>query len=131
VAVITAARTLPVTELRPTLKDVRRPAELMHAYIVLSLLAGIRTEEAGARRWQHVNLDGDPAARPPVPPHVAVWRSVRVHGDTKTERSRRTQVMVPDGSQGIQGALYVPVSLRIAVQSSPAQMLLILPWLRR
>ena len=35
-------------------------------------------------------LDGDPAARPPVPPHVAVWRSVRVHGETKTERSRRT-----------------------------------------
>jgi hypothetical protein len=25
-----------------------------------------------------------------VPPHVAVWRSVRVHGETKTERSRRT-----------------------------------------
>jgi hypothetical protein len=24
-----------------------------------------------------VDLDGDPAARPPVPPHVAVWRSVR------------------------------------------------------
>ncbi len=89
-AVITAARTLPVMELRPGLKDVRRPAELMHAYIVLSLLAGIRTEEARALRWQHVNLDGDPAARPPVPPHVAVWRSVRVHGDTKTERSRRT-----------------------------------------
>ena len=32
-------------ELRPGPKDVRRPAELMHAYIVLSLLAGIRTEE--------------------------------------------------------------------------------------
>jgi integrase len=30
------------------------------------------------------------ATRPPVPPHVAVWRSVRTHGDTKTERSRRT-----------------------------------------
>jgi hypothetical protein len=28
--------------------------------------------------------------------------------------------------QGIQGALYVPVSLRTPVQSSPAQMLLIL-----
>jgi integrase len=54
------------------------------------LLAGIRTEEARALRWQHVDLDGDRAARPPVPPHVAVWRSVRVHGDTKTERSRRT-----------------------------------------
>ncbi len=89
-AVITAARTLPVMELRPGLKDVRRPAELMHAYIVLSLLAGIRTEEARALRWQHVSLDGDPAASPPVPPNVAVWRSVHVHGDTKTERSRRT-----------------------------------------
>jgi integrase len=90
VAVIAAAKTLPVVELRPGLKDVRRPAELMHAYIVLSLLAGIRTEEARALRWAHVDLDGDPAARPPVPPHVAVWRSVRTHGDTKTERSRRT-----------------------------------------
>jgi integrase len=90
VAVITAARTLPVMELRPGLKDVRRPAALMHAYIVLSLLAGIRTEEARALRWQHVDLYGDPAARPPVPPHVAVWRSVRGHGDTKTERSCRT-----------------------------------------
>ena len=89
-AVITAAATLPVMELRPGLKDVRRPAALMHAYIVLSLLAGIRTEEARALHWTHVNLDGDPAARPPVPPHIAIWRSVRVHGDTKTERSRRT-----------------------------------------
>jgi integrase len=89
-AVITAARTLPVLELRPGLKDVRRPAELMHAYITLSLLTGIRTEEARALRWAHVDLDGDSAARPAVPPHVAVWRSVRVHGETKTERSRRT-----------------------------------------
>jgi integrase len=64
VAVITAARTLPVTELRPGLKDVRRPAELMHAYITLSLLTGIRTEEARALRWAHVDLDGDTAARP-------------------------------------------------------------------
>ncbi len=90
VAVITAARTLPVMELRPGLKDVRRPAALMHAYVVLSLLAGLRTEEARALRWAHVDLDGDPAASPPVPPHMAVWRSVRVHGETKTERSRRT-----------------------------------------
>ena len=89
-AVMTAAATLPVMELRPGLKDVRRPAELMHAYIVLSLLCGLRTEEARALRWAHVDLDGDPAARPPVPPHVAVWRSVRAHGETKTERSRRT-----------------------------------------
>jgi integrase len=89
-AVMTAARTLPVMELRPGLKDVRRPAELMHSYIVLSLLCGLRTEEARALRWAHVDLDGDPAASPPVPPHIAVWRSVRAHGETKTERSRRT-----------------------------------------
>jgi integrase len=90
VAVIAAARTLPVMELRPGLKDVRRPAALMHAYIVLSLLTGVRTEEARALRWQHVDLDGDPGASPAMPPHVAVWRSVRGHGETKTERSRRT-----------------------------------------
>jgi hypothetical protein len=35
-AVIAAAETLPVMELRPGLKDVRRPAALMYAYIVLS-----------------------------------------------------------------------------------------------
>ena len=90
VAVITAAGSLPAMELRPGLKDVRRPAELMYAYIVLSLLVGVRTEEARALRWDHVELDGDPAADPPVPPHVAVWRSVRAHGETKTQRSRRT-----------------------------------------
>jgi integrase len=51
VAVIEAAKTLPVLELRSGLKDVRRPPELMYAYIVLSLLVGIRTEEARALRW--------------------------------------------------------------------------------
>jgi integrase len=72
VAVIAAAKALPAMELHPGLKDVRRPATLMHAYIVLSLLVGVRTEEARALGWQHVNLDGDPQAKPPVPPHVAV-----------------------------------------------------------
>ncbi len=43
-AITAAAATLPVMELRPGLKDVRRPAELMHAYITLSLLCGLRTE---------------------------------------------------------------------------------------
>jgi integrase len=60
------------------------------AYVVLCLLAGVRTEEARALTWDYVNLDGDPAAVPAVPAHVAVWRSVRAHGDTKTEKSRRT-----------------------------------------
>jgi integrase len=60
------------------------------AYVVLCLLTGIRAEEARALTWQHVDLDGNPATVPPIPPHVAVWRSVRAHGDTKTEKSRRT-----------------------------------------
>jgi integrase len=60
------------------------------AYVILSLTTGIRTEEARALRWDHVDLEGDLGAMPPVPPHVAVWRSVRAHGDTKTEKSRRT-----------------------------------------
>ena len=44
----------------------------LEAYLALSLMTGIRTEEARALTWEHVDLDGDPAADPPVPPHVAV-----------------------------------------------------------
>jgi integrase len=62
----------------------------LYAYVVLSLLVGIRTEEARALRWDHVDLDGNPGAHPPVPPRVDVWRSVRAHGDTKTKKSRRS-----------------------------------------
>jgi integrase len=61
----------------------------MHAYISLCLATGIRTEEARALRWEHVDF-GDPSARPPMPASTAVWRSVRSGGDTKTEKSRRT-----------------------------------------
>ena len=67
------------------------------AYVVLCLLTGVRTEEARALTWEHVDLDGDPTAVPPVPPHVAVWRSVRAHGDTKTQKSRRT-LRLPDSA---------------------------------
>jgi integrase len=62
----------------------------MEAYIVLSLVTGTRTEEIRALRWTDVDFDGDPNGSPPVPPHIDVWRSVRAHGDTKTEKSRRT-----------------------------------------
>ncbi|MER6313469.1 site-specific integrase [Streptomyces sp. NPDC001581] len=61
-----------------------------HAYIVVALLTGARTEEMRALTWDHVFLKGDPDASPPVPPHIAVWRSVRSSGDTKTKKSRRT-----------------------------------------
>lgn len=61
-----------------------------HAYIVLALLTGARTEEMRALTWDRVFLKGDPSTEPPVPPHIAVWRSVRSTGDTKTRKSRRT-----------------------------------------
>ncbi len=63
----------------------------LHAYIVVSLLTGARTEELRALRWEHVHLD--PPSRPGsvlLPPHVEVWRSVRANAETKTKKSRRT-----------------------------------------
>jgi integrase len=57
---------------------------------VLSLATGIRTEEARELHWNHVDLDANPDAARPAPPSVAVWRSVREGGDTKTAKSRRT-----------------------------------------
>jgi integrase len=62
----------------------------MHAYIVLSILIGARTEELRALTWDHVDLAGDPDASPPVPPSIMVWHSVRAGGETKTKTSRRT-----------------------------------------
>ncbi|MER6592100.1 tyrosine-type recombinase/integrase [Micromonospora purpureochromogenes] len=62
----------------------------LHAYVVLSLLTGARTEELRALRWDHVDLDGQPDLDPPLPPSVNVWHSVRAGGDTKTKKSRRT-----------------------------------------
>ena len=53
----------------------------LHAFIVLCLLTGVRSEEARALTWDHVDLDAGT---------IMVWRSVRAHGDTKTNRSRRT-----------------------------------------
>jgi integrase len=55
----------------------------LHAYIVLSLLTGARTEELRALTWSYVDLGSDP-------PFIMVWRSVRAGGDTKTRKSRRT-----------------------------------------
>src|SRR5262245_566582 len=60
------------------------------AYVALCLQTGIRTEEARALTWEHVDVDGRAELDPPVPPSIAVWRSVRQHGDTKTRLSRRT-----------------------------------------
>ena len=73
----------------------------LNAYVVLSLTVGVRTEEARELRWDHVDLDGDPGAVRPVPPSVAVWRSVRQGGDTKTAKSRRTLALSQTAVQAL------------------------------
>jgi integrase len=75
-----------------------------HAYVMLSLCTGVRTEEARALRWEHVDF-GDPNSRPPRSASVAVWRSVRARGDTKTRESRRTLGLPQLAAAGLQ-ALY-------------------------
>jgi integrase len=61
-------------------------------YTVVSLLGGVRTEEARPLAWMHVHLsgDGERAADDAELPHVDVFRSVRTGGDTKTRKSRRS-----------------------------------------
>ena len=75
-----------------------------HAYVALSMLVGIRTEEARALRWDHVvtwvddvtgwqpvTTAGFDTARSGDDRYaIYVWRSERHGGDTKTEKSRRT-----------------------------------------
>ena len=46
----------------------------MHAYVVVSLLTGARTEELRALTWSHLDLDGDANAIPPTPPSIQLWR---------------------------------------------------------
>jgi integrase len=66
----------------------------MRAYIIVSLLTGARTEEMRALRWHDVDVTGRPGADPPIPPNMALVRSVRAGGDTKTRKSRRA-LMLP------------------------------------
>ncbi|MDA1359815.1 site-specific integrase [Glycomyces luteolus] len=70
----------------------------IHAYIAMSMFTGVRTEEARPLKWQHTHLNpvkgqicscgGEHSED--LPPHVEVWRSVRMGADTKTPKSRRT-----------------------------------------
>jgi integrase len=66
----------------------------LHAFIVLCLLTGVRSEGARALTWEHVDLD---AAT------ISVRRSVRAHGDTKTNRSRRTLKMPQIAAEALRG----------------------------
>ena len=63
--------------------------ERFGAYVITSLLTGIRPEEARKLGWDAVDLDGRSNVGPPVPPSISVLRADRVGGDTKTKKSRR------------------------------------------
>jgi len=82
------SKSLTLDQAKAVLNAAERSA--LHAYVVLSLLTGARTEEMRALTWDHVDLDGRPGDDPPVLPSIQVWRSVRAGGDTKTKKSRRT-----------------------------------------
>ena len=62
------------------LETVESGTHRLATYLVLSLLSGVRTEEARATSWDEVDLKAGT---------VAVYCSVRVKGDTKTRKSRR------------------------------------------
>ena len=66
----------------------------LYAFIVLCLLPGVRSEEARALTWEHVDLEAGT---------ISVWRSVRAHGDTKTNRSRRTLKLPQIGIEALRG----------------------------
>jgi integrase len=81
----------------------------LHAYVVISLMTGIRTEEARALRWDHVvtwvNGGWQPVTKAGFKHKrfaIYVWRSVRRHGDTKTEKSRRTLELPKQAAKALQ-----------------------------
>jgi integrase len=72
------SRSFTLEEARTLLKVAERSR--IYAYVVLSVVTGLRTEEARALRWTEVDLGAGT---------VSVYRAVRHGGDTKTLKSRR------------------------------------------
>lgn len=84
----------------------------MHAYIVVSLLTGARTEEMRGLRWDHVVAhDEQRGTWIPVTEAgwahkkfaIYVWRSVRASGDTKTKKSRRSLALPKRVAEALRG----------------------------
>jgi integrase len=73
------SRTMTLGQAVALLETVGSGTHRLAAYVVLSLLVGVRTEEARAITWDEVDLKAGT---------VAVHRSARVKGDTKTRKSR-------------------------------------------
>jgi integrase len=93
------SKSLTLSQAEAVLTAADKAIPRMRAYIVLSLLTGMRTEEVRGLPWPNVvAYDADRRKWVPVAEagweHVEyavyVWRSVRAGGDTKTRKSRRT-----------------------------------------
>jgi len=74
------SRSMTLAQAITLLRVAERSDTLIGDYTILSLLGGIRTEEARELRWPEVDVEAG---------SVAVYRSVRIGGDTKTPKSRR------------------------------------------
>jgi len=72
------SRSLTLSQAADVLKAAQNSP--LRAYVTLSLLSVLRTEEVRSLLWSDVNLDAGT---------LAVYRSVRATGDTKTPKSRR------------------------------------------
>lgn len=70
----------------------------LNAYVVVSLLCGLRTEEMRAVRWADVDLQAET---------VAVYRSVRAAGDVKTRKSRRMLKLPELAAQALRDHLLI------------------------
>jgi len=82
----------------------------LEAYITLSLLTGLRTEEVRALQWDHVvawvGSQWEPVSEAGFDHEqlaVFVWRADRAGGDTKTPKSRRTLAVPRDHRGGWTG----------------------------
>jgi integrase len=93
------SKSMTLDQAQAVLTAAGKASPRMRAYIVLSLLTGMRTEEVRGLPWSYVvAYDADRRAWVPIAAAgwehsefaVYVWRSVRATGDTKTRKSRRT-----------------------------------------
>ena len=85
------SKSLSLAQAEAVLKAAEQGPARMRAYVIVSLLTGARTEEMRALRWHDVDLAGQPDVS--IPPNVALVRSVRAGGDTKTRKSRRALIL--------------------------------------
>jgi integrase len=91
------SRSLTLEQARALLEAARDSR--LNAYVVVSVRAGLRTEELRALRWSEVDLDAET---------VGFYRAARASGDTKTQKSRRVLLLPKTGDGGATGTPQAP-----------------------